>query len=560
MSEEITKEALKGVHIPKQFNGILLLDSFPGPKEIEKGVPFMSYQGNELRKLLKNCGIDLSQCARAYAYPYREIVPFTVTKAAALKDPDNYSERNGVYHLVDLNLWAVKLKKQIEALKPDVIISFGNIALFQLQAELSCENYRGSLMSAHGVKHIPTLSMNRVLAQYETRLFVGHDIGKAVKYLDKPWPSRQYNFITNPSYEEALKHLDFLLGLAEKGAHIAVDIETRYHRYITCIGFAWSKDDALCIPLIYAKDTGFPYTIDQEVEIVSKIKEVLSHDKVRISGQNYHYDAQFLAFHWGLKSRIWLDTLVTQHVFLAGDLKKDLGTLSSIYNESHMYWKDEGDSHDPSPEGQLEYWHYNCKDCCSTWEIAEEQYPVIISQGLEEPWKFQHEMWNHLLKVMCRGVRYDRKNRATQKLKAEGLQRKLECFMESIVPESVLPRTKTHFYSSTKQLNTLFYTVLGIKPVLKLNQKRKKVPTTDSDALAILAVREPAVRPLCEAIIAYRQLSVSISTFLTPNPDPTDRRMRSGYKLAGTVTYRLASAKDVFGYGLNLQNLSKGNE
>jgi len=71
-------------------------------------------------------------------------------------------------------------------------------------------------------------------------------------------------------------------------------------------------------------------------------------------------------------------------------------------------------------------------------------------------------------------------------------------------------------------------------------------------------MREPIVAVVAELISNYRSLCKFLDA--AKGKVSSDGRMRSGYKLAGTSTYRLASGTDCFDEGLNLQNISKGDE
>ena len=57
----------------------------------------------------------------------------------------------------------------------------------------------------------------------------------------------------------------------------------------------------------------------------------------------------------------------------------------------------------------------------------------------------------------------------------------------------------------------------------------------------------------------YRSIEQYRSLYIAAEPSPSDGRMRTQYMLPGTDTFRLASKKDAFGYGMNLQNITKGD-
>jgi len=75
--------------------------------------------------------------------------------------------------------------------------------------------------------------------------------------------------------------------------------------------------------------------------------------------------------------------------------------------------------------------------------------------------------------------------------------------------------------------------------------------------LGIIQDREPILSVVAELISLYRSLCKFLDA--VNSTVSSDGRYRSGYKLAGTSTYRLASGSDPFDEGLNLQNISKGD-
>jgi len=73
-------------------------------------------------------------------------------------------------------------------------------------------------------------------------------------------------------------------------------------------------------------------------------------------------------------------------------------------------------------------------------------------------------------------------------------------------------------------------------------------------SLAIIAEREPLLKPLCQLIVELRSLGVFLGTFIDATLD-TDGRMRSSFSIAGPTTYRFSSSENAFGSGLNFQNI-----
>jgi DNA polymerase I-like protein with 3'-5' exonuclease and polymerase domains len=86
-------------------------------------------------------------------------------------------------------------------------------------------------------------------------------------------------------------------------------------------------------------------------------------------------------------------------------------------------------------------------------------------------------------------------------------------------------------------------------------------PTLDDDALMQIAVREPLLKPICNAVQDHRTLNVLLSTFVMAKLD-ADERMRCSFNIGGSQsgksaprTYRLSSSQNAFDGGANLQNV-----
>jgi DNA polymerase I len=203
------------------------------------------------------------------------------------------------------------------------------------------------------------------------------------------------------------------------------------------------------------------------------------------------------------------------------------------------------------PEEEL--WRYNQEDCVRTRECGENQLKAIPAMGLEGPHEFQQKMFWPVLKAMNRGVRIDKKARAELAMTLQEEIVKRESYFIQVLSHPLNPR-------SSLQMTSLFYTDLGIKPVLsKATKKTPSHVTCDDKALELIKIREPLVRPLIRAIQEYRSLGVFLSTFVT-TPLDTDGRMRCSYNICGTESYRLSSSENAFGTGGNLQNIPAGGD
>lgn len=554
-------------YVPSDWNGVLLVGEYPYEKDFASGIPFRGGYGVELQSSLAKVGIVLKECAAMYVYRKAvrgDNIDFLIKYTKTAVNKGEAVEFEKAFVSEEYVKCVEALRWEIDKLKPKFIITLGELALRGVLGEKGIDDFRGSMEYYKGIPCMPTHSMARVYKQTHLRFIVASDFAKVRKHFKEGWPEPDWKILINPSFPEVMERLQILIDKMSLGpVEIGVDLETRKRFYIGVAGVAWSETEAIAIPFI--RPNWKPYwSEEEEIKIVLKLKELLEHPNAKVAGQNYHYDAQYMARHWGVRSHIWIDTMCAHHTCFSADFPKALHVLSSVYCEYHQYWKDEShgeedDKWEPTEASWDNYLLYNGKDCCKTLDVARVlDRDVIPQMGMDVPWQFQKSMWPLLLKVMLRGNKYDWEERNEQRRALEVRMKVLEEFIETCVPEDVYPRwKKASFYTSPIQLAELFYKVLAIPVVTKRNPAGIHVPTTEDDALQIVAMREPIVKPLCEAILAYRSMKVSYNTFLTPYPDYDDY-MRSMYKLAGTGTYRLASCGDVFDFGLNLQNLSKG--
>lgn len=560
-------------YVPPNWNGILLIGERPNKQDFAKGIPFRSSYGLELQRLLSKVGIQLKECASTYAH--KTTPKGNDVKSAYLKKTEVEKQglgvlQNGKYITHYFSACIEEIHYEIQQLQPKFIITLGEAAMFACLGESGIDDFRGSMewyiRGETKIPVMPTHSPARLFKQTQLRYLVSRDLARVEEQFESGWADPNWEIIINPDVCEATAYLEWLLGRLDSGecVELGVDIETRKRFYIGTIGFAWSETEAIVIPLV--RWDWLPYWEDpaDELRIISLCVSILEHRNVRVAGQNYHYDAQYLARHWGVRSHIWCDTMLAHHVCFTADIPKALHVISSIYCDYHQYWKDEShaegdDKWEPTRESWNNYLYYNGKDCCKTLDAARIlMNDAIPGMGMERGWQFQLEMWQPLLKCMLRGNLYDWDERSKQRKELEVKMEAMENFMYSIVPEELYPRKKTPFFKSPAQLKELFYEVLNQPPVVKKNANKQYVPTTDDAALSVISDREPILKPLCEAIAIYRSMRVFYDNFLTGVPDHDDY-LRSSYLLAGTSTTRLASRGDVFDFGLNLQNLPKGD-
>lgn len=466
--------------------------------------------------------------------------------------------KNERYFSAPVDAGVKALLEEIKQNKPALIIALGDMPLWALTGETGITSWRGSLLEvSQEVKEfigyspvvIPTFSPAQIMRVWEWRFFAVRDLKRAADYLASPssYEYPAYQFAIRPSLPGVIQTLKWLIHRCDREeTRIACDIET-VARHPSCVGLAWSTREAMCIPLL--GEHGAPYwNADEEVAILLLLRQLLTHPNCYVVGQNFNYDNQHFAKHFGYACNLRSDTMIGQHILFPG-IPKDLAFISSMYCFYHRYWKDELKDYNRMPTDIHQYWTYNCKDCVITFEASIAIEDLIRGQQLWDQYQFQIKMGRHAFNTMLRGIRINSHRRSEVASELLNAIQERENLIQFIVgsPLNV---------GSPKQMQDLFYGEMGFQSIFHRKTKR---PTLDGDALQTLAKKNPVIKPLTDLIAEKRSLSVFLSTFCLM-PLDSDGRMRTSYNVAGPETMRFSSSENAFGSGGNLQNIPKGEE
>jgi DNA polymerase I-like protein with 3'-5' exonuclease and polymerase domains/uracil-DNA glycosylase len=540
---------------------IMLVQDIPGYQELGKGEPFQGPAGMELNRMLSEAKIMRSECfvtslirTQVSFNSLDSIVYFKKTKVP----PDFIPFHDK--HVKQPFLDGLKmLEKEIELVKPRVILAFGNGVLFALTGKWGIKSWRGSELpytSPNGYECIivPTYPPSYVLQVWKDRGITVQDLarGKTVSLREPGDRGPSYNFLVRPSFSKAAGCLQSLLNQCRAGPlRLSVDIETRLG-HTACIGLAWSKCDAICIPLMIQGNKHY-WLEEEEVFLMFLMYQLLTHENCEVIGQNFLYDAQYFWRWLHYLPRVKRDTMIAQHSMFS-NRPKGLDYLSSFWCDQHVYWKDESKNWDPKL-GEDQLWTYNCKDCVITYEVDEKQQEAItkfISEGwtkLREIHDFQQDLFWPVLDSMIEGIRVDNTSKARLSTELQTAIDERNEYVGYVVGYSLNIK-------SPKQMQDLFYRQLAQR---EIKDRKTGSVTTNDAALTKLGEREPILFPLLEKISELRSLGVFRSTFLEA-PTDTDDRMRCSFNITGTETYRFSSSENAFGSGMNLQNVPSGDE
>lgn len=547
---------------------ILIVGEFPTAVDVKTGKPFSDYDGQELTRMLHEAGIMRESCRLTTVCPIRppksDITQFFLTKTEGNKR--GLAAVGGKYPTEEIRAGLQELAKEVARAKPKTIIALGNVALWALTGEWGISKWRGSELTLQpvwdgpfdpSIRVIPTYSPAMVMRTWEWRPVTCYDLRRAGQ---TPVPEPTWDFQIIRTFEEARIAFQFFEEHLSLGPTLlSCDIETREKKFIDCIGIGVGSAAAFCFPIFKASSYEFLWTPEEEADIILGLRRILLHPNAKIVGQNFYYDATYIARLWGFLVQPFFDTMIGHAVAYPGT-QKSLDYLSSIYLPWHRYWKDDTAEAEAEADDEKR-WLYNCKDCAATWALYAPIAKTLDNARLQNQWWELKRKFLPLMNMMLRGVKQDKTLNSTFMEQVLLQQGDLEHFFEDLGtqawPDLQLAKSKTAkpWYRSPTQQVKLFYYELLLPPQY---HKKTRRPTTDDAALSAIGKAEPLFKPLTDALGDYRSLGVFLSTFLLMALDH-DKRFRTSYNPVGTETFRFNSGQDPFGFGGNLQNIPKGD-
>ena len=542
---------------------IMAVGECPGPNEEARGENFVGPAGWELNRQLADAGIPRAACYVTNVYRHRprgDSISSVTAKSKKAGTEKGYTFRDGLWVDPVILEHIEHLKLEIRECSPNVILALGNLSLWALTGQTGITNWQGSEMASTLVsradgtpyKVIPALHPSHILrGQQDKRYQTVHYLRKLRRESETPEIFKEdFDFVIRPSIDKTISWLAGLLTcLAFGPVKLSADIETR-GGHIACIGLGTSKTKAICIPFMsISKPQGY-WTPVEELHIVCLLRKILHHPNVRLVGQNWAYDAQYLARFYGIFANLYMDTMTTHHTLYPG-LLKALDFQASLYCDHYCWWKGESKEWRKTMEEER-LWRYNCLDCVRTFEISDVLETAQHDTGfgdLSTQVAFQSRLHRPLVKMMFRGVAQDETAREVFSKELTIAIKEHKAWFINMLGHPLNPR-------SNPQMMALFHDDLRQRVILNRYTHR---PTLDEKALIIVGKREPLLQPLIKKIADLRSLGVFKSTFVDAETD-TDGRIRCSFNQSGAETFRFSSSKDAFGKGCNLQTIPEGDE
>lgn len=238
---------------------------------------------------------------------------------------NHYVREEYAFHVHDLH-------KELERLKPNVIVALGNTALWALSLPPTISKLRGNVTSSKWGKVIPTYHPAMLLRNWSNRTVSVLDLHKALRESKSPNLSTPERIIwTEPTIADLYKWWE---DYGSKTDLLTIDIETVKKIQVAELGFASSPTMALHIPFVYKEDNIYKsWWPDAKTELEAwEFVRVVCESSVPKIGQNVlQYDAYFMAKALGIPIlNITEDTMTLSHCWQP-ELEKSLGFLGSLF-------------------------------------------------------------------------------------------------------------------------------------------------------------------------------------------------------------------------------------
>lgn len=340
---------------------IMILGEAPGWEEHQTGKPFVGPSGKELDKLLSEAGIKRDECWISNVFKY--MIPPNPKKGK--KIPAHVRAANEGINVTEQ---LEDLQKEINVIKPNVIVALGGTALWALKGTYEITNYRGSILHGMGRKIIPTFHPAHLLHSATGAEFKGY-WNRFVMILDLKRAREESLSATLELPNRVLEICTSSHQLSEyirqyKGyTRPAVDIEARGgHCIPNCIGLAFTPHHGMSVPLWHEGEIEGIARIPK-VEIINMwilLAQVLYQDTI---GHNFKYDEDKIKRFGFIIKRLVSDTMF-KAFSINPELPKSLAFNQSIYTREPFY-KNEGMYEGPLKDLLLG----NARDACVTKEL-----------------------------------------------------------------------------------------------------------------------------------------------------------------------------------------------
>lgn len=535
---------------------VMIVGEAPGATEDSGGLPFQGRSGLLLNRILSDHGIK------------REDV--YVTNAVKCRPPENATPNKS-----QIKVCNDYLIKEIEAVKPKVIMTLGNTPLLAVLKKTGIMKYRGQAIEAtfgnHSCIVLPTIHPAAALRNPKSEPLIKADIDTLKGLLEgrEQNENNQENFKVNFVMNKAQlkKCLQALEKAYKSGSYIAYDLETEMSspftlnsygnpRRIWMIAIADMDDRSWLIPLEHPES---PW-VDKSTWVLKLLRKYLETPWFWKIAQNGKFDDRWLR-HRGIKPYLNFDTMLAQHL-IDENAPKGLDFLATVYFRATNWGKGNMCFEDTfgkkgQPLQQLTGLKKMGKYCGIDTIYTRKLYPPLRDKLLDDEktariFKYITMPGSRMMEtVENNGIWVDRKKLGQRYQEAcHNVGEVLEK-LESYVPDDFWelqgrkkPRgikTKIN-WNSPDQLGYFLFSPKkkgGIGLTIVEKTAGGKASTAEHTLIEL-----EGKHSACDLLLEYRKWTKYLNTYIEPwleKSDNVDWRMHPNFKIYGTVTGRISS-------------------
>ena len=396
-------------------------------------------------------------------------------------------------------------------------------------------------------------------SRHNWRFWLEQDIKKAKKILYFGIPKE--DDITTHIYPNEVIIWDFFDKLDKDGGNLYLDIETDSNYTINTLGLS-SDTTCVVIPTItHEYKPAYDFLILGKV--FRRLQRLFLNPKITVIIHNSLFDLSVLAMMYNIQPPANVfDTMLAQHRCYP-ETEKSLGHAISMWT-CDQFHKDEGVFEPHNYNQALQLWKYNAKDLLGMRKVYLAQLAYagfdrgLMASIMQVNAAIVPYLHNSLLGIAVDTVEVNNIIDTNTRLLKQ-YERILALLVGNECGHTLLP-------TSSKSCAKYFHELLGYKVV---SRTKTGAPALGEGELYKLKLKHPN-NIVIDFCIRWRQLvkesgQIKFKLWTPKGATVTDStlstyekfRATTGWKLSGTKTFRLASAKWLNGYGTNVQNPGK---
>lgn len=324
---------------------IAIVGEAHGQEEERQGKPFVGASGRVLDGMLKLAGINRDECYITNTFNFRppnnDITALCGPKAEMPLGYNLGALQQGCYVRPQFLPELDRLKAELEAVKPNVVIALGNTPCWALLRRTGIKMLRGVATTGPlvpGLKVVPAWHPAAVMRDWTLRPSAILDLQKAERHSHYPELRRTARTLF---LQPTLADLDAFWESDLRDADcISIDIENP-HEYISCIGFAPSPHRCLVVPFedLTTVDGNYWRTPAEEKAARLWVKKVLLSPNAKVGHNFGSYDILHIWKGFGMRVNAFTDDTMMLAHSLQPEEKKSLGFLGALMCDETS-WKD----------------------------------------------------------------------------------------------------------------------------------------------------------------------------------------------------------------------------